>query len=142
MKPKAIYVGILLSIIFTYSSYAQQDDFSVLKGPYLGQKPPGLKPEVFAQGIISTGDYIEMGCTCTSDGKEIYFSRSETSDIQSNFAIWMALQEDGQWGKPELAPFSGVYRDFSPFVTPDGKYLLFYRMSLKRSRGSARYMDC
>ena len=133
MKSKAIYVGILLSIVLVFSSNAQQNDFPLLKGPYLGQKPPGMMPEIFALGIVSTEDHIEMGCTYTSDGKEIYFARSETSDIQSNFAIWMVRQEDGRWGKPEIAPFSGVYRDFSPFVTPDGKYLFFYRMSSKEA---------
>ncbi len=30
--------------------------FPVLKGPYLGQKPPDLEPELFAPGIISTKD--------------------------------------------------------------------------------------
>lgn len=30
------------------------DDFPVLKGSYLGQKPPGRLPEVFAPSIIST----------------------------------------------------------------------------------------
>ena len=45
-----------------------------LKGPYLGQVPPGATPKLFAPGIIST-------CTQHSsvyfsrDGKEVYFSR-------------------------------------------------------------------
>ncbi len=29
--------------------------FPNLTGPYLGKKPPGKTPEVFASGIISTG---------------------------------------------------------------------------------------
>ena len=28
---------------------AQQDNFAKLTGPYLGQKPPGMTPEMFAQ---------------------------------------------------------------------------------------------
>ena len=28
--------------------------FESLSGPYLGQTPPGLEPEVFAPGLIST----------------------------------------------------------------------------------------
>jgi CubicO group peptidase (beta-lactamase class C family) len=31
-----------------------QDKFSVLEGPYLGQEPPGLTPEVFAPDIVPT----------------------------------------------------------------------------------------
>ena len=53
MKQKAVMAGILFSILFVFSSHAQQDDFSVLKGPYLGQKPPGLVPEIFAPSIVS-----------------------------------------------------------------------------------------
>ena len=34
--------------------HAQQENFPVLKGPYLGQKPPGLTPEIFAPEIISS----------------------------------------------------------------------------------------
>ena len=37
-------------ILFTGSFGAQEKtaDFPVLKGPYLGQKPPGMTPEIFA----------------------------------------------------------------------------------------------
>ncbi|MGB7295763.1 MAG: hypothetical protein WBC70_09265 [Candidatus Aminicenantales bacterium] len=43
MKKEAIDVGILLPLIFIVASQAQQSDFPVLKGPYLGQKPPGIR---------------------------------------------------------------------------------------------------
>ncbi len=134
MKNGAIFIGILLSLISVFVGHTQQDDFPVLKGPYLGQKPPGEKPEIFAPGIVSTKDHIEMGFTCTSDGREIYFARSETMDIQSHLAIWIVRQKNGEWSKPDVSPFSGVYRDFAPFVTPDGKYLLFYRMSSAKAQ--------
>jgi L-ascorbate metabolism protein UlaG (beta-lactamase superfamily) len=39
MKYKAVFVGLLLSIIIVFTRSAQQDDFPDLKGPYLGQKP-------------------------------------------------------------------------------------------------------
>jgi Tol biopolymer transport system component len=125
---------ILLSIFIIEGDLTSKEEFPVLKGPYLGQKPPGMKPELFAPGIVSTKDHIEMGFTCTSDGREIYFARSERMDIDSYFAIWVVRQKNGKWSKPEVAPFSGVYRDFGPFVTPDGKYLLFYRMSSKKAQ--------
>jgi len=133
MKYGAIYVGILLSIVFVFHSHAQQSDFPILKGPYLGQKQPGIVPVVFASDVVSTNDHIEMGCTWTPDGKEFYFARSETSDIDSNWAIWVVREKEGKWSKPEVAPFSGVYRDFAPFITPDGKYMIFFRMSSKKA---------
>jgi hypothetical protein len=73
MRPRAIYVGILLYIIFLFISCIQQDDFPVLKGPYLGQKPPGMTPEIFAPGIISTG-HSERIAAFTPDGKYFFFT--------------------------------------------------------------------
>ena len=97
--------------------------------PYLGQEPPGAEPKVFAPGIVSIENHIEMGIACMPDGSEIYFGRSETEEISSNFAIWMVRERNGKWEAPEIAPFSGVHRDIAPFITPDGKYLLFYRLA-------------
>ena len=36
----------------------------------------------------------------------------------SNFA-------NGSWQEPAIAPFSGIYRDFDPVVSPDGMTMLF-----------------
>lgn len=124
-----IFLKLFFFLILIVQNIGANDEWQALKGPYLGQKPPGMTPEIFAPGKVSTKDHIEMGFTCTSGGREIYFSRSETLDIQSYFAIWIVRQKNGVWSRPEIAPFSGVYRDFAPFVTSDGKYLLFYRMS-------------
>ena len=49
-----------------------------LKGPYFGQKPPGLAAEIFAPGIISKALGQVIGCTFSPDGKEIYFSQFMT----------------------------------------------------------------
>jgi len=36
----------------------QHTDFSKLTGSYLGQKPPGKIPEIFAPGIISSTGFV------------------------------------------------------------------------------------
>lgn len=46
------------------------------KGPYLGQKPPGMIPEIFAPGIISTAKE-ELNSVFSLDGREFYFTRIE-----------------------------------------------------------------
>ena len=120
MKYRAIFVGILLSIIFVFSSNAQKDDFPVLRGPYLGQKPPGMTPEVFAPGIISTSEYTELSCTFSPDGKEFYFTRF-TPDRN----IWVCRLKDEVWQKPEPASFNTNYREISPHITADGSMLFF-----------------
>ncbi len=94
-----------------------------LTGPYLGQKLPGTKPEIFAPGIVSTGLY-ERDLTMTPDGKEIYFS--VLLGAPHNRAHIVGVKEvDGVWSKPEIAPFSNEYGDIEPFIQPDGQKMYF-----------------
>ena len=68
-------VFFLLTLAFVLGTLLTQETkrtFPVLKGPYLGQKPPGMTPEIFAPGIISTG-YDERIAAFTPDGKEFYY---------------------------------------------------------------------
>ena len=128
MDNKFIKLTLISSILLIYIGCAQKDDTDY----HLGQNPPGVTPEVFAPGIVSSSDHIEMGCTWAPDGKEFYFARSESLDIQSNWSIWVVREEGGKWSEPEIVSFSGVYRDFAPFITPDGKYMLFFRSFMIR----------
>jgi hypothetical protein len=95
------------------------------ENPYLGQTPPDDDPAIFAPGIISTPDLIEMGITFSPDGKEIYFSRSAGPEISSRFSIWVCREVKGGWEKPQVASFS-QHRDFAPFMMPDGRRFLFF----------------
>jgi len=58
---------IVIFALFAFTTCKTQEvqkseaDFSQLIGPYLGQKPPGMTPEVFAPGIVSTDSY-EFAC--------------------------------------------------------------------------------
>lgn len=59
MKNKWILLMMAYSIMMILFGYAGQEDFPVLKGPYLGQKPPGMTPDIFAPGFVSTEKYGE-----------------------------------------------------------------------------------
>jgi len=122
MKSKAIFIGILLSIIFIFNSQAQQDDFPVLKGSYLGQKPPGMTPEVFAPDIISTNMNAST-IVFSPDGKEIFFSLMNYN--HSFYTIVFMKQYNGVWSKPEVAPFSGKYHDTGSHLSLNGTKLFF-----------------
>jgi hypothetical protein len=96
----------------------------VLSGDYLGQKPPGAEPEIFAPGIISTG-LSERDIAITPDGNEIYFGRYVG---QYRYAVIMVVRRvDGVWGEPEIAPFSGIpgVSDLEPALAYDGSRLYF-----------------
>ena len=122
MKSRTILMGIILSTVFVLNSNAQQDDFPVLEGPYLGQRPPGLKPEIFAPGIVSTESH-EFSCCFSPDGKEFYFTRRHPGLNQT--VVMESKRVDGIWTKPDVAPFVENEFSFEPSVTPDNKRLYF-----------------
>jgi len=96
-------------------------DFPVLKGPYLGQKLPGMEPEVFAPGIVSTGLYTR-DIAMTKDGKEIYFCISDAAIT----GIFVTKLVNNRWTAPAIAKFSGKgFFDFEPHISPDGTKLFF-----------------
>ena len=132
MKRAGLIVCFL--VLAAANALSQQKDALKFFGPYLGQKPPGMTPQIFAPGIVSSNDFIEMGCTWSTDLKEFYFARSETSELISNWSIWSIQEKDGVWTEPQVVPFSGVYRDFGPFMPPDEKCLIFIRRDNKEKK--------
>jgi len=121
MKHRAILITILFSLIFSMISRAQQADLPVLKGPYLGQRPPGMTPEVFAPGIISVENAREFSGSFSPDGKEYYFFR-----LESGVGMMMVCRLTGdRWSTPQLASFDAGYMDREPHITRDGKRLFF-----------------
>jgi Tol biopolymer transport system component len=121
-------------VLIASGLYVQADESGspFLKGPYLGQKPPGTTPEVFAPGFVSTPAH-EFSCSFTPDGKEFYFARR---DPNLNYPVVMATKLlGGTWTKPALVPFVDGGMSFEPIVTPDGGRLYF--MSGKPVPGQA-----
>jgi Tol biopolymer transport system component len=113
----------LLAILFNLLSAQQETSYIPnLTGPYLGQKPPGLTPEVFAPGIIST-EANEIACSLSPDGKEIFFTRMNP-EKKRNF-IMVSIWDEKGWRNPEIAPKAGEYEGMEPYVSPDGKKLFF-----------------
>ena len=88
---------------------------------YPGQPAPGLIPERFAPGLISTDTYSETGCTFTPDGKELYFTRSG-GDLEAP-TIYVSRLADNGWTQPEEAPFAG----YGPHIAPDGQTIFISR---------------
>ena len=91
-----------------------------LNGPYLGQKLPGTKKEIFAQGIVSTKGGHEFSCTFSTDGREFYFNRGMT--------IMVCRWEKEGWTAPEPASFNGNFRNHEPHITADNRTLYFGSM--------------
>jgi len=65
----------LLAVFWAVSGCSHgQNESPALEGPYLGQKLPGLTPEAFAPGIVTTQGW-EYGGSFTPDMNEFYFIR-------------------------------------------------------------------
>jgi len=88
-----------------------------LRGPYLGQEPPGLEHKLFAPGLVSLAAGTEFGGTFSPDGKELYFTR--------NMVIMVSRELEGGWTVPEPVRFSAGFRAHEPHITADGRRLYF-----------------
>jgi len=120
MKCRLIFITVLLCFILVLSGYAQQNDFPVFKGPYLGQKPPGMTPEIFAPGIVSSSGAMEYGIAFTPDGKEVYFNRN-------GVGVMVCTWTGTGWTAPVKAPFIKKYKGGSVHIMYDGKRMLMDR---------------
>ncbi len=116
---KKIICIMSLMLAAATSIIAQQTEFPNLTGPYLGQKPPGMTPKIFAPGIVSTDDH-EFSCAFSPDGNEFYFSRMVKSSGAQHI-MYSKLTEDG-WSKPVKV---NNYTSFEPFISRDGQRLYF-----------------
>jgi hypothetical protein len=101
--------------------------FPVLKGDYLGQKPPGDKPELFAQGIVSSIWGLHSTVAFSPEGSEAFWTPmvDVPGSIYTKGIIFRMKRVNGSWTVPEQAPFSGEFDDDVPFYSPDGKKLYF-----------------
>jgi len=90
---------------------------------YLGQKPPGIVPEIFAPGFISTANNIEFAGTFSPDFDEYFFTRRKTGTIENRIYHVRFIGE--RWTEPELAPFGYDCFEFEPHIAPEGNLLFF-----------------
>ncbi len=99
---------------------------STIPAPVSGPAPyavgPLPEPRIFGEGVLST-PADEFGGALTPDGRTIYFNRSiPRSQL---YTILVSSFADGRWSAPEVASFSGTWRDFDPVLAPDGSRLYF-----------------
>ena len=104
-------------------------EFPVLRGPYLGQEPPGFEPVLFAPGVVST-DTAEWSTAFTPDGLELFFGLyvEDGSDILHMKSV------DGLWTEPVVASFSSKYSDYDLTMSPSGNRVYF--TSLRPASGA------
>ena len=108
--------GIFLILLFGLSMSGKclaHDDLTILKGPYLGQKPPGATPEVFAPGIVST-KHRDLSPFFSPDMNEFFFTRKKLES--KKWSLIVLESKEDQWHESVVGPRVG-----RPILAPDGK---------------------
>jgi len=91
--------------------------------PFLGQAVPGLTPERFAPGVVST-DAIELNSVFSPDGREFYFTRV----VEGLDTMHQMTFIDGKWGEARqlmLFPDRVRVESADMVLSSDGQELYF-----------------
>ena len=96
----------------------RQTDLPDLTGPYLGQNPPGITPELFAPEIFKSE--VHGGFVFSPDGQEVYWDLME----EGRNILFMKI-ENNQWTKPAEVPFKSRFGTGDATFSPDGEKLFF-----------------
>jgi ankyrin repeat protein len=102
--------------------------FPELKGDYLGQTPPGDKPELFGPGIISSVFGLHSTAVFSPDGNEVVWHEMTLfpGEGYSRGGLLHMKRLNGRWTPPALMSFSSTeLGDDQPFFTRDGQRLYF-----------------
>jgi tetratricopeptide (TPR) repeat protein len=130
IKPGVGDMSQLLERLLQEKEKHKKEYFPVLTGPYLGQRPPGLKAEIFAPGIISSKEKYELNSVFSPKGDEFYYEISTTIPEEKKkgkyfYIIMVTKLVKGVWTKPEMVSFSGKYATMDMYFSPDGNRMYF-----------------
>ncbi|MEM1406207.1 MAG: hypothetical protein AAGG59_05490 [Bacteroidota bacterium] len=111
------FISLLAWVLFLTACTTKKQDsedsdwyLPPLEDRYLGQKPPGVTPELFAPGIVSTEEYVESGGHFTPDMQEFYFTRY--GGKYEKPTLFVAQFKNNVWSKPSaLSTDIDKYRD-------------------------------
>jgi len=121
-----VFTPFILTFIGSHAQNEQQEinDFPILKGPYLGQKPPGMKPEIFAPGIVSRIDYFEHSSIYLTPKMDEMYWIADSSSAKDRKVFYIKM-ENGNWTLPKSADFCEHYSNSNLSFSEDGSRLYF-----------------
>ena len=127
---KIYFILILLLLLClnactTKKAASKDTNSSTIESPYLGQKPPGLIPEVFAPGLVSTA-HRDLSAFFTPDMKEFYFTRKYAQN--EKWSLLVFKYENKQWKESVVGPRIG-----RPIVAPNGKIMHLGKNYMERT---------
>jgi Tol biopolymer transport system component len=111
MIKRIISVGLLFSLSLSLQSQT-----------FPGNGVATNTPAVFARGLVSDA-MNNRDFTISPDGSQIFYSIQ-----QRDFSISTIVsisKKNGKWAQPEIATFSGKYKDLEAAFSPDGNRIWF-----------------
>ncbi len=81
---------------------------------------PTSEARLWGEGVISTRD-DEFGAQVVGDS--VFFDK--TVPRSQLYTIHVSHKVGGHWSTPEVAPFSGTWRDSDPVLSADGRRIFF-----------------
>ncbi len=127
MKTISTLILIIFPILyFICNTLSAKDDFPVLKGPYLGQRPTGKTPEIFAVGIITTRYHEHSFPAFSPDLKQVLWNTVFIGNTYKFPSRILIMKNDGsKWSKPEYVDFSLMPNPGGPCFSSDGEKIYF-----------------
>ena len=117
-------IVISLNTVFAQENIENDSGFTIVKGKYFGQNPPGMTAEIFAPGIVSVNGRYEVAVSFSPDLDEMYFSVEEKDGIGS---VYFSKLKDKKWTNPKKANFTKDKKsnEIEAFVNLSGKKIYF-----------------
>ena len=100
MKSRFFSLIIILSGIG--ANIFAQHDFLESKNAYLGQKPPGDTPEIFAKGLLADSGIVLGRVAFSRDGKEFYYGFARHWFDFTGTGVKQIIFDGSKWGHPTI----------------------------------------
>jgi len=132
--------ALFLNACNTNKQKATDTDFPPVEDRYLGQKPPGLIPEIFAPGIVSINGRGEGSISFSPYLDEVYFGVFKED---GNPSVYFSKLEDRKWTNPKIVNFTKDKKagELHPFVSPNGKKIFFTAYDSDFENGKIWYVN-
>jgi len=122
MNRKFLLRSFAVFILFVAGLPAQRQvaDGSVRRGPYLGQKPPGMTPELFAPQLLDAEHGYHTAVVFSPDLTEAVWSPMEIDG-----SLRYSKMVNGTWTSPQKVDFGLKMGVGDATFSPDGNRLYF-----------------
>jgi len=143
MRQTWFLIVLMCCSLISLVSCSQDNNSPVIKGPYLGQKPPGMTPEVFAPGIVSTKNHEHSRLEFSKDRLKLFWA---VIPVDTNYKthsgrpfkvadqnIWHTIHGEHGWSVPKILPFE-CFESRSPTFSADRRVFYFRALNPNLSK--------